>query len=280
MKTVSPALNAHLSEPVTTLCTCWKIVRKDSTIMGFTEHDTDILYDGLIYKASTSYSPTSFSTNATLSVDNLEIKSFLDDDDITEQDLMSGVYDYAGIFIFLINWADISQGIVKLQRGILGEVTIIDEMFVAEMRSMTQHLQQTIGRTYSPDCDADLGDSRCTVSLGTITVTGSVTSLSNNRIFTDTSRVESNGLFDFGELTWTSGLNNSRKIEVIDFNSSIFTLFEKMPFNIVIGDTYSVYSGCNRTKDHCKNKHNNLINFRGFDFIPGIDATLRTPDAN
>jgi hypothetical protein len=62
--------------------------------------------------------------------------------------------------------------------------------FTAELRGMTQKLQQSVGRVYAPACDADLGDTRCGVTLASFTVTGAVTTATSARVFTDTARVE------------------------------------------------------------------------------------------
>jgi hypothetical protein len=44
MKTISSGMSSHLSEEVTTLCTCWKIVRQDGQVFGFTDHDMDLTF--------------------------------------------------------------------------------------------------------------------------------------------------------------------------------------------------------------------------------------------
>jgi len=49
MKTISPALQAHLNSGTTTLCWCWKIVRNDGTTLGFTDHDAPVTFDGVTY---------------------------------------------------------------------------------------------------------------------------------------------------------------------------------------------------------------------------------------
>jgi hypothetical protein len=39
MKTLSPALQAHLDDGTTTLSWCWRISRADGVALGFTDHD-------------------------------------------------------------------------------------------------------------------------------------------------------------------------------------------------------------------------------------------------
>src|SRR5262249_56713500 len=97
--------------------------------------------------------------------ENLEVEGMLSSGFITEADIMAGKYDFAEIEIFMVNYADLTQGALKLRRGWLGEVSISRQHFVAEVRGLAQRLSQTIGDLFSPSCRATLGDARCGVNL-------------------------------------------------------------------------------------------------------------------
>ena len=43
MKTIPAALQTLLDNGVVTLATLWKVTRVDSTVMGFTDHDVDLV---------------------------------------------------------------------------------------------------------------------------------------------------------------------------------------------------------------------------------------------
>jgi uncharacterized phage protein (TIGR02218 family) len=43
------------------------------------------------------------------------------------------------------------------------------------------------------------------------------------------------------------------------------------PYTPQVGDTFTLTAGCDHRKDTCKNKFNNLVNFRGEPFVPGQD---------
>ena len=49
MRNISTELEAHFSSGCTSLATCWKLMRKDGTVMGFTDHDQDIVFDSITY---------------------------------------------------------------------------------------------------------------------------------------------------------------------------------------------------------------------------------------
>ena len=59
MKTISSGLATHLANETTTLCTCWLVTRRDSTVFGFTDAAADIVYNSVTYKASTGLTPSS-----------------------------------------------------------------------------------------------------------------------------------------------------------------------------------------------------------------------------
>ena len=145
-KTISLALKTHLSGFVTTICTCWQITRRDGTTFHFTDHDEDLVVSGQTYLASLGYSRTAIANQTDMSVDNLEINGIFDDSILKPDELRGGPFDFAEIKVFLVNWADLTQGILRLRRGYIGEVSSVTSgMFTAELRGMVQRLATKIG---------------------------------------------------------------------------------------------------------------------------------------
>ena len=149
MKSLSTALKTVLAAPAATLATLWKVTRTDGVVMGFTDHDRDLSYGGVPYKAATGFTPSTISGSSDLSVDNLEVQSVLSSDDITEQDLIAGIYDGATIHVLLVDFSDLSAGALKQRRGELGEVTITDYGFTAELRGMMAKFDNNLCELYS-----------------------------------------------------------------------------------------------------------------------------------
>lgn len=56
---------------------------------------------------------------------------------------------------------------------------------------------------------------------------------------------------------------------------SLIQLSIPMPRAIPVGTTYTITRGCNREWTTCKNVFNNLVNFRGFPFVPGVDKAYK-----
>jgi uncharacterized phage protein (TIGR02218 family) len=281
MKTISTELETHISGEVTSLATCWKLTRKDNTVFGFTSHDRDIVFESATYKASSGFTPSAIETSGALSVDNLDVDGILSADIITEKDILSGRYDLAAIEIFQVNYTDLSQGKLHLKSGILGEVSVHKKQFVAEIRGLTQQLSQTIGELYSPSCRATLGDGRCKVNIASHTVSGSVTSKISDQQFTDNSRSETSGLFTSGMITFTGGSNAGISMEVKEYLHSSASggeiiLVLPMPYTVSITDSYSITKGCDKTLGICKQRFDNIANFRGEPHVPGLDRILET----
>lgn len=276
MKLCSDALARHLAGEVTSLATLWRLTRADGTVMGFTDHDRDLEYDGAAFKAATGFTPTSVASAAGMAVDNLDIQSVLDSADITEDDLLAGLYDHASVEILLVNHQDPGMGGLVLRKGRLGEVKSTGQGFVAELRGMTDAFARSIGQLYSPTCRADLGDGRCRVDLGALTVTGSVTAATSRREFADSARSEADGWFDLGLLRWSSGANAGAGMEVRAYRAGQFSLFLPMPREVAAGDTYSVARGCDRRFQTCRDTFDNVLNFQGEPHVPGLDYLVES----
>jgi hypothetical protein len=81
------------------------------------------------------------------------------------------------------------------------------------------------------------------------------------------------GWFDDGFMTFTSGVLSGAAFEVKTWDGQNIALFLPMPVLPAVGDTFWIEPGCNKTTD-CQGKYNNIVNFRGEPFIPGMDQLL------
>ena len=273
MKPLSAALNAHYALGSTTLATCWKATLTNGAVVASTSLDQDLIFAGVTYLSSSSYSASNIESSLELNPDNLELDGFLASPQITEADIHSGLWDYAAIELFEVNYRDLTMGRNVLRVGTLGQVKAGRSTFNAELRGLMQAHTRSIVRLATKNCTAELGDDRCTKPMSPLTVTGTVDSVTANRVIASAARTEAANWFTAGKLTFTSGLNNGLSMEVKVSAPGSLTLHEAMPFLIAAGDAYSVYAGCTkRFVEDCKNKHNNVINFRGFPHLPGNDA--------
>lgn len=215
-KSISTALAAHYASPVTTTAILIKITRTDGVILAVTDHDIDITYSSQLYSSQANMDPSSIVTNSTMSVDNLDMHGALLSIGVTEADILAGLWDYAEVRIYRVNWADLTMGDEKLIRGWIGQISVGRNDFKNELRSLTQKLQMSIGEIVSSSCKADLFDSRCKLvdTVGVWKFTG----------VTVTSLVDTNKQFIATSLTQSGGSTVAVSGEAVTFNNNAVTL--------------------------------------------------------
>jgi uncharacterized phage protein (TIGR02218 family) len=281
VKTLSAAIQTKLQSGVTTLAYCWRVTRRDGTVLGFTEHDRPISYAGTVFEASSGFTASRLDQSLDLSIDNMEAVGALSSEAITNADILAGRYDDAMVEVFWVDWADPSQGLA-IAVGNLGEIKRSGLAFSAEFRSLASRLNQKIGLTYERYCSAKLGDSRCGIALSAAAYTGSITTatagLSRDMTVNGLSGFASDW-FSLGTVTFTSGANTGIELEIKSHRRTagvdILELWRPPPFAVAIGDTGTAVAGCRKTFATCSLKFNNVINFRGFPLIPGADVVTR-----
>lgn len=283
MRTIPPALQAKLQSGVTTLCRCWKLTRRDGVVLGFTDHDEDLSFDDVLFRAGTGLSASEASARLGLAVDGSEVSGALSDDLLREADLAAGRYDAAAVQVYLVDWSE-PELRVLLASGVLGEVRQQGIAFAAELRSLAHRLNEETGRLYTATCSADLGDNRCKVDLTNplFRGLGSVAALQGMSRFAAAGiDTFADGWFTAGQLTWTSGANNSLAVEVKTHHAAAsgvaIELWQVMPEPIAPGDAFVVTAGCDKRFATCRDRFANAVNFRGFPHIPGNDFLLSYP---
>ena len=184
MKTIGASLLNHLASNVTTLATCWKVTAQDGTVLGFTNHTENLVVSGVTYRSPSGYTPTNIQTTAGLEVDNLDAKALLAADGLVKTEILNGKWDRAVLEFFLVNYADTTQGIVKLRKGFLGEIKLGRNEVDAEIRGLMDRYQTEVVELYSQSCRADLFDDRCGIDIAEWTLTGTVSARTSDRIFT------------------------------------------------------------------------------------------------
>ena len=270
MKSPPPALLAHLAGTTTRLATCVRITRADGVVLGMTDAAADILVAGVTYASSVGHTPTAVSTSAGLAVANLEIDAALDAVGVTEADLRAGRYDGARVEVFLCDWRNPADGIVTLRRGRCGEAQARGGAVVLEIRGLAQPLSQSIVRLYAPGCDATFGDSRCGVDAAAWTASGTVATVVDARRFTDPALAGfGDGYFRGGLITFTSGANAGRAVEIASHTAATVETVLALPDAIAPGDTFTARAGCDKTFATCTGTFANAANFRGFPHVPG-----------
>lgn len=265
---------------------CWDIERSDATHFRFTTHDHDlILADGFTYSPAGGLNQTAARKESGLREQNQEFSGVITSDKITVDDLRGGKFREAEVTQSLIDFRYPWAGSLQTLKYNIAQTTFDGELWEAEVTGITRRLKQSIGDVVGRTCKADVGDSDCKVNLdhvdyralGTIAI-----EISEERRIFKTSGVGTgwgDDFFNHGKLVWTSGNNDDIISMVKDWVSADVQceLILPTPFDIQIGDTFTIYAGCEKTKSVCSSKFSNLVNFRGDPYIPGTDKLLQTP---
>jgi uncharacterized phage protein (TIGR02218 family) len=284
MRTIPAALQTHLEGDAHTMCYCWRITRKDGTVLGFTNHDNDLTFDSTTFEAATGFEASAIQQSLGLSVDNMELLSAFDSATITEEDLGAGKYDDAFLEMFWLNWQDVAQRIIVMN-GYVGEIEENGIAFTAEFRSLSSRLNQKIGRVYQRTCDAVFGDERCKVNRASFTYAGTVAAVNTQRSISVSGAAVTaldNDYLSRGVLTWLTGNNAGVSYDVKVHSSGspnhVLELWSPAAAEVQVGDTFNVVAGCKQTFDVCKSKFSNAVNFQGFPYMPGSDIVQTYPE--
>jgi uncharacterized phage protein (TIGR02218 family) len=282
MRVIHPELQASLDEGATTLCRCWRLRRKDGLVLGFTDHDRTLEFDGTAFRAETGVGASMIQTGTGLSVDNAQAVGALSDAAINEDDLRAGRFDGAEVEHWLVDWRHPARRVL-LFKGRLGEIRRTEMSFEAEVRGLTDALNQPVGRTIARTCDRVLGDAKCGVDVGAPAFSHATTvaSAAGGQIALAEGGGFADGWFTGGLLVWTSGRNvgltAAIRLDRREPGRRVVRLAAAPVLEVAPGDGVRLTAGCDKRMETCRVKFGNLLNFRGFPHIPGEDWLLAHP---
>jgi uncharacterized phage protein (TIGR02218 family) len=276
MRTLDPGLAVHLAGETTTLCRCWRLLRRDGVTLGFTDHDEDVGFSATIFAARTGLEAAEATAELGFAVSGGDVAGALISAGITEEDIEAGLYDDASVETWLVSWANPDERLL-LDLHSIGEIKRADGAFVAELRGLMHRLDEEKGRLYRAACSADLGDAACGVS---VTPVPAVVSAGDGVLALTAPGLAgyAAGWFTGGSLNFTSGANAGFTVEIRSHGAGgALELWQRAPQPIAPGDGFDVRPGCDKSFATCRNKFANSVNFRGFPHMPGNDFIVRLP---
>ncbi len=160
MRDTPSELAARIESGAATLCHAWIVTRADGVRLGFTDHDRDLTVDGAACRAASGWTQGAADGEAGLAAGGLALGGAVDDEGVTETDVLAGAWDAAGVALWRVDWRrpDLK---VLMGRGRLARIRREGQGFVADLEGPLAALEPVIGRTYGRTCDAVLGDARC-----------------------------------------------------------------------------------------------------------------------
>ncbi|ACB96298.1 DUF2163 domain-containing protein [Beijerinckia indica] len=234
------------------------------TLNGYVYRADSILVDGLHYKAVTGLEVDqqriTLAARPTDTIGGIPILSAL----------RNGLFDGCRIKrerAFLAAWGTAPIGSVIL---FVGRVATIDQLgrSTAEItvNSELALLDVQMPRNlYQPHCNHVLYDAGCGLARNAFRADGSVESGSTPFVIQWSA---SEPAYEQGLVTFTSGVNNGVTATVKWANTAQFGLAYPLDRPPSIGDTFTIYQGCDHTFASCGAKFSNQANFRGFPYVP------------
>ena len=277
------ALHASLKDGIGTVCYAWAISLRDGKHLGFTDHDLPLTFDDIRFQPNSGFSARSLVRTTGLSVDNTEVIGGISHAVITDADIEAGLYDFAEVRAWLVNWRNPSKRRLEF-RGLIGEIRRKGAEFQAELRGLTSLLNRPLGRIYQKPCSAVLGDRRCKIDIAKSKYSSEfkISDISDAHIywFHDLSTFQE-GWFAKGLLQFVP-INGAEQNIMIKRDTSkddrrCIELWQAPRVPLKIGDTVRLSAGCDKSFDTCLTKFANGVNFRGFPDIPNEEWMYQHP---
>lgn len=278
---VSADLQAHLDSGATYLCRCWRLTRSDGLVLGFTDHDRDLVFEGTTFAASTGMTAHALELSGGLAADNSEALGALSADVLSEADVRAGLWDGARVDIWLVNWKLPDQRVQRFG-GHLGRITREDGAFRVELLGLSALLDAPSGRVFQKICPARLGDSACgfDVTQAGYQLDVASWSVSENRLlrFADPGGF-ADGWFAGGTISGLQAAPVTIKDDRSDAGDRVLELWQELRAAPVSGAVLTLTAGCDKRFATCGAKFSNSANYQGFPHLPGDDWLATTPSS-
>ncbi len=264
------------SEELETVATFWRVMRRDGVTLGFTSHDRDLWFDGVLHRAAPGMVPSAIRRSADFEPDSAEVEGALSHAAISAADLANGRYDGAAVQIGLVDWESLDEH--TIYRGTIGTVAEEAGGFTAALVSRKAELARDPVPRTSPSCRAAFCGAGCTLSGARFTHEARLTSWDSaaNAAVLDcaASPVQLAG----GTLRWLDG-PLAGFIHGIAGTTGSGGIVLDLPLDETpaSGSRAIVREGCDRTLDTCSSRFANAANFQGEPHLPGNDLVTRYP---
>lgn len=252
--------------PYETATWCVRIECTNGTTYRLTTYPFNLtMSNATVYETDSGYEATALQSTTGFAASAIDLAGFVGFAGITRDQIASGIFDNARVYIFKCNFLAPVEDYDPLTVGFFGKTSLNDDRYEVECMAMIDALNQSVGRTYAPGCSYTFGDSRCGKDLSALDVVGALTTVTSNRVFRDSSRSEAADYFVGGTIRFTSGENSDHKALEIKAYAANGTITTHEPFYWTpqIGDTFVLIPGCRKRLSDCQ-AWSNVVNFGGF----------------
>lgn len=259
------------------VATFWRIHRRDGVTLGFTSHDRDLSFDGLLHRAAPGMLPSALRRTVDFSPDSAEVQGALSHESIAAEDLAAGRFDEAKVEIGAVDWETLDRA--TLYNGAIGRVAQDGGRFAADLRSAKAALEEDFVPRTSPTCRAEFCGPGCTLSAARFTHEATV-----EAVDVDTGLVRFAAprwnLMAGGRVRWIDGPHGGQAMRVLAASAQGLALDRPIGSAVAPGMRASLREGCDKRLTTCAGRFGNAINFQGEPYLPGNDLLARYPVAS
>ncbi len=264
------------SEELETVATFWRVMRRDGVALGFTSHDRDLWFEGVLHRAAPGMVPSAIRRSADFEPDSAEVEGALSHAAISAEDLANGRYDGAVVQIGVVDWESLEQH--TIYRGTIGTVAEEAGSFTAALVSRKAELARDPVPRTSPSCRAAFCGPGCTLSAARFTHEALLAAWDAEANAATLECAASAAQLAGGTLRWLEGPLAGFTLGIAGTTAGgavvLDTPLDAAP---AIGSRALVREGCDRTLETCADRFANSVNFQGEPYLPGNDLVTRYP---
>ncbi len=259
------------------VATFWRIARRDGCLLGFTSHDRDLWFDGILHRAAPGMVPSAIRRSAGIANDSADVEGAISHDAIHAADLAAGRYDGARFAIGLVDWE--TREAAVLYHGEAGAISDDDGGFRAELQSAKAVFQEDHVPRTSPTCRAVFCGPGCTLNVQRFSHRLACQAIDHEAGLVRFAQAPDPALFLNGSLRWIDGPHAGVTMQIIQSDASGQLLDQELLPTLAVGAQAILREGCDHTIATCQSRFGNAANFRGEPFLPGNDLLTRYPAA-
>ena len=261
------------AQSLETVATWWRVDRCDGVSLGFTTHDADLWFDGLLFRSSPGMAPAAIRRSTGFDADSAQVDGAITSADITEDDLAAGRYDGAHVVVGLVDWETLEH--TPIYSGAIGAITEDAGSFSADLQSRKADLARDPVPRTSPCCRANFCGLGCGLSAPRFTHEAVLTAQdSANNAVSITCDATADQMMG-GQLRWLDGPYAGLAMGIVGVAGAGLVLDLPLDAPIAAGARAIVVEGCDHTLATCAQRFGNAVNFRGEPYLPGNDLVVR-----
>lgn len=279
MRTPSVAALAILADPrrFAWFCDLYRITLIDHTVLLWTGAETTVTWNGETFLPNPGIERAKITLRAGLETDSANLTIYPGDQMLGATKLSSALLN--GLF---------DSAVVQIGRGIAASPgTVLADVFwrfsgrvenvsgsgfaarVSLVSSLYKLAQQFPRNVYSPGCSNQLFDGLCGLAAPAFVTTVTISSINVDPLVLNVSGLTRGAFYyRWGKAMFTTGQNAGRVLRIKENGTSEIEFAQPWLAPVAVGDQLAIQPGCDKKRNTCITKFDNIGRFRGQPFIP------------